>query len=66
MRARNAVGLGDPSSEVKIATIFGSIGTFYAAEQEYTNYTVYVNDKSLVSGTGTTDVTGTGVRDKLE
>ena len=64
--ARNAVGLGAPSSEVKIATIFGSIGTFYAAELEYTNYTVSVNGQPLIFGTGSTEVTGTSVRDTLK
>ena len=66
MRARNAVGLGAPSSDVKIATMFGSIGTFYAAEKVYKNYTVYVNNQSLIFGTGTTDVTGNSVRNTLE
>ena len=64
--ARNAVGLGAPSSEVKIATIFGSIGTFYAAEPEYTNYTVYVNNQILFSNNSNYDATGTSVRDTLE
>ena len=64
--ARNAVGLGAPSSEVKIATIFGSIGTFYAAVEDYANYTVSVNGQTLIFGTGITNVTGTSVRDTLK
>ena len=46
VRARNAVGLGEPSSEVTIATLMGDIGDFYLSGlSPGDTYDVYVNDQ---------------------
>jgi len=67
VRARNAVGLGEPFSEVTIATLMGDIGEFYLSGLAVgDSYDVYVNDLPLFTYTARTTVTGTDVRNMLQ
>ena len=65
--ARNAVGLGEPSSEVTIATLMGDIGDFYLSGlSPGDTYDVYVNSVQLFAYKGQETVNGTYVRNMLQ
>ena len=67
VRARNAVGLGEPFSEVTIATLMGDIGDFYlSGSSPGANFTVTVNELQLFTYTASTTLTGTDVRNMLQ
>ena len=67
VRAGNAVGLGEPSSEVTIATLMGDIGSFYLSGLAVgDSYDVYVNNLPLFTYKGQETLNGTYVRDTLK